>query len=440
MTTAHRDLATPEFWNRSLERSRRRRELLPKGRRESNRRKHLSAALATAVVAGPAAPVAAAQVSGDVSAAVAAESPANRAIEIREGGLPLQVGSQGELVAHVQQALEVSADGIFGPETDAAVRGYQASAGLEVDGIVGLATWGALFEQNTASGAAVGAANVPPEVRRQVEQRLETVGQDLAADGQIDGDAGLGAPAPGDTGAAPDVTAQGPTASPAPPAAQSPTTTPAPTNGEACGSSTIANPVQGHGHVELRPALGTQPRRNRHRGPHRHGRPRGGVRDGEPRGIAERLREHGLHHAHEPVLDLLRAPFALRCDQWSAGEAGSGDRLRRLHRQLHRTAPALRDSRRRPGAGSARISGRRLDPGQGEHRRREQDGREDELDRSAGDGDGRRRARPPAPRRSAARTCSSREPRRPPRPRPRRRCPRRCRDVAPESRSRRRSR
>ena len=103
MTTAHRDLAAPEHWTRSLERSRRRRELLPRARREASRRKHMSAALATAMVAGPGAPLAAAQVTGaDMSAAVAAESPANRAIEIREGGLPLQLGSQGELVAHVQ--------------------------------------------------------------------------------------------------------------------------------------------------------------------------------------------------------------------------------------------------------------------------------------------------------------------------------------------------
>src|ERR671910_2424451 len=107
MTNAHRDLAAPEIWTHSLERSRRRRELLQKGRRENNRRKHLSAALATAVVTGPSAPLAAPQVSGDVNAAVAPEAPANRAIEIREGGLPLQMGSQGELVAHVQKALQV---------------------------------------------------------------------------------------------------------------------------------------------------------------------------------------------------------------------------------------------------------------------------------------------------------------------------------------------
>jgi murein DD-endopeptidase MepM/ murein hydrolase activator NlpD len=234
MTNAHRDLASPEPWTHSLERSRRRRELLPKGRRENNRRKHISAALATAVVAGPAAPVAAAQVSGDVSAAISAESPANRAIEIREGGLPLQIGSQGELVAHVQKELKVTADGIFGPQTDAAVRSYQASAGLEVDGIVGLATWGALFEQGSASGASLGGSNIPPEVKQRVELKLERAGQDLAADGHIDGDAGVGGTVPESAppAAAPESTAPAPQTAPAP-------------NGQACGSATISSPVRG---------------------------------------------------------------------------------------------------------------------------------------------------------------------------------------------------
>src|SRR5215217_122221 len=231
MTKAHRDLAAPELWIRSLERSRRRRELLPKARRENNRRKHLSAALATAVVAGPSVPVAAAQASGDVSAAIAAESPANRAIEIREGGLPLQVGSQGELVAHVQRALQISADGVFGVQTDAAVRSYQRSAGLEVDGIVGLATWGALFESRTASGADVGGSNVPAAVKEHVEQRLEQAGRELAAQGQVQA---------GAEGAAPEA------GTPAPGAPQSLTTTPAPApTGQACGSATISSPVHG---------------------------------------------------------------------------------------------------------------------------------------------------------------------------------------------------
>src|SRR5688500_578982 len=199
MTHAHRDLAAPELWNRSFERSRRRRELLPKARRENNRRKHVSAALATEMVAGPGAPFAAAQVSGNVSAQVAAESPANRAIEIREGGLPLQLGSEGALVSEVQKKLHVTADGVFGPQTDAAVRSYQRTAGLEVDGIVGLATWGALFEAQTASGASIGGSNIPPQARERVEQTVQQASQELA--GQTDTQATApGTSTGGDTG------------------------------------------------------------------------------------------------------------------------------------------------------------------------------------------------------------------------------------------------
>ena len=51
----------------------------------------------------------------------------------REGGLPLQLGSQGALVAEVQKKLRITADGVFGPQTDAAVRSYQGAMGLEVD-------------------------------------------------------------------------------------------------------------------------------------------------------------------------------------------------------------------------------------------------------------------------------------------------------------------
>ena len=234
MTNAHRDLATPELWNRSLERSRRRRELLPRARRENNRRKHISAALATAVVAGPGAPLAAAQVSGDVSAAVAAESPANRAIEIREGGLPLRMGSQGDLVAHVQTKLGVPSDGIFGMQTDAAVRSYQLSAGLDVDGIVGPNTWASLFEKAAASGAAMGGSNVPPQVKQQVQQRLEQVGQRLAAQGNAGAGTAVGGQVGGDVG----------TSTPAPQGNSTLPATQAPAGGS-CGSSTISTPVEG---------------------------------------------------------------------------------------------------------------------------------------------------------------------------------------------------
>src|SRR5918999_567120 len=122
----HRDLSAPDLWERSLTRSRHRRALLPRARRELNRRKRLSVAAATATMAGPGAPFALAQISGNLQADVAAQTPSKRAIEIREGGLPLMLGSYGDLVAHVQRALQVPADGIFGPQTDMAVRQYQS--------------------------------------------------------------------------------------------------------------------------------------------------------------------------------------------------------------------------------------------------------------------------------------------------------------------------
>jgi hypothetical protein len=187
MRPAHRDLTEPEHWERSLARSRLRRALAPRLRREHKRRKSLSAAAAAATMAGPATPMAMAQLAGggDVAAQVASETPSARAIEVREGGLPLMYGSQGELVAHVQKALGISADGVFGAQTDTAVRQYQARAGLQVDGIVGPATWGSLF-----GAGSVGASNVSPHVVERIEQRLVTAGR------QIDAQAGIARPAP----------------------------------------------------------------------------------------------------------------------------------------------------------------------------------------------------------------------------------------------------
>src|SRR5215210_3679641 len=243
MMNAHRDLAAAEPWARSLERSRRRRALLPKARRENRRRKHVSAALATAVVAGPGTPLAAAQVSSrDLSAAVAAESPANRAIEIREGGLPLRVGSQGDLVVQVQRVLHVDTDGIYGAHTDAAVRSYQQAKGLEVDGIVGLATWGSLFPGQThgaASGAAVGGSNIPAAAQAKVEETVQQAGSRLAAQGN----AGFSGTVGGTTG----VDTTGTTGTGTTPGATTPVSNPAPgtTTVRGCGSTTIVRPVSG---------------------------------------------------------------------------------------------------------------------------------------------------------------------------------------------------
>ncbi len=57
----------------------------------------------------------------------------------------LRRGSKGADVRILQQRLGITADGDFGPKTDAAVRAYQARNGLTVDGIVGPQTWSSLM-------------------------------------------------------------------------------------------------------------------------------------------------------------------------------------------------------------------------------------------------------------------------------------------------------
>jgi peptidoglycan hydrolase-like protein with peptidoglycan-binding domain len=124
-----RDLGSFDLWERSLIRSRRRRE------REAMRRANLPTArkvgfaiAATAVLAPLAQQTAAAQ---------------THATTASLDGM-LRKGDRGAAVAAVQRALGIPADGVFGPQTRRAVKAFQARRGLEVDGIVGPITRAAL--------------------------------------------------------------------------------------------------------------------------------------------------------------------------------------------------------------------------------------------------------------------------------------------------------
>ena len=78
--------------------------------------------------------------------------------------LQVKYGSTGSDVKKLQQTLnkngyKLTEDGIFGAKTQAAVKDYQKKNGLDVDGIVGTNTWGALLKTNTTNTTATKAAN-----------------------------------------------------------------------------------------------------------------------------------------------------------------------------------------------------------------------------------------------------------------------------------------
>jgi peptidoglycan hydrolase-like protein with peptidoglycan-binding domain len=56
----------------------------------------------------------------------------------------LRLGDRGDAVRDLQERLDISADGVYGPDTEAAVLRYQAFQGLTQDGIAGAETLSSL--------------------------------------------------------------------------------------------------------------------------------------------------------------------------------------------------------------------------------------------------------------------------------------------------------
>jgi peptidoglycan hydrolase-like protein with peptidoglycan-binding domain len=82
-------------------------------------------------------------------AAAAAPKPIPKSEPPAKPGAPpgrptLRRGATGDLVKKVQGKVGVTADGNFGPKTEAALRAFQRAHGLVPDGIVGPKTWAAL--------------------------------------------------------------------------------------------------------------------------------------------------------------------------------------------------------------------------------------------------------------------------------------------------------
>lgn len=135
-----RDLADGQAWQLSLGRSRARRRaaelrFVP----SSSRAKRISIGTLAAMTVGPTASLA----SGQAPSTASASNP--EPATTTEHTIILLPGSEGRQVQLLQAALGgVRVDGVFGPETEAAVRAFQAAKGLTVDGVAGPQTTAAL--------------------------------------------------------------------------------------------------------------------------------------------------------------------------------------------------------------------------------------------------------------------------------------------------------
>jgi peptidoglycan hydrolase-like protein with peptidoglycan-binding domain len=153
-----RDLADEAPWQLSLGRSRARRRaaqlhFVPAG----SRAKRISLGALAALTVGPTASLASGQ---STSGPVANPEPATTTEHV----IVLSSGSEGRQVQLLQKALGgVKVDGVFGPETEAAVRSFQASRGLSVDGVVGPQTSAALRTQEAGKAFIADVSSALPE-------------------------------------------------------------------------------------------------------------------------------------------------------------------------------------------------------------------------------------------------------------------------------------
>jgi hypothetical protein len=143
---AERDLASAVLWDRSLHRSRRRRIRKAEARRTAPRQKGATLAAGAAILASPVlGPLAGAASASSAKPGVTKTEVAQKAAISGEKTWLLSFGDTGPAVAAVQQQLRITADGIFGPQTEGAVKTFQLNHGLAGTGIVDARTWAEIF-------------------------------------------------------------------------------------------------------------------------------------------------------------------------------------------------------------------------------------------------------------------------------------------------------
>ena len=155
--TANRDLASVELWQESLVRSQRRRVLAADARKDQARKKTAAGAVTAAVAAAPMWPsvtASASDLSTQDAGKLARQMKHNHAERVL-----LAYGDTSSAVAEVQRALGIADDGIFGPQTRAAVKAFQRKHGLLPTGKVDVKTWLKLFPTDMIVYAPPGSAS-----------------------------------------------------------------------------------------------------------------------------------------------------------------------------------------------------------------------------------------------------------------------------------------
>ena len=134
------------LWQRSLHRSHRRRVRAREARRNAPRQKGATLAAGAAILAAPVLSTLSGAASASSARPGATKSEvAEKAAVSGEKTWLLSYGDTGEAVAAVQGLLGIPADGIFGPQTEGAVKTFQLNQGLAATGIVDARTWAELF-------------------------------------------------------------------------------------------------------------------------------------------------------------------------------------------------------------------------------------------------------------------------------------------------------
>jgi Meckel syndrome type 1 protein len=143
---AERDLGSAALWQRSLHRSHRRRIRQRDARRNAPRQKGATLAAGAAILATPVlTPLTGAASASSARPGVTKVEVAKKAAVSGEKTWLLSYGDTGEAVAAVQAQLRIPADGIFGPQTEGAVKTFQLNNGLAGTGIVDAKTWVEIF-------------------------------------------------------------------------------------------------------------------------------------------------------------------------------------------------------------------------------------------------------------------------------------------------------